>query len=418
PTLGQLAIAGVTFLNAWSSPTCSPTRAGLFTGRRSFHHTVYDPSRPNLPFTETTIAQLLSPVGYPSGLFGKWHLGNPNGVPAGQGPLDFGWDRHYGGIEGDLSTSYTNWHKVENTNAFISTNHATRENVTDALTWIRSRGDSNWMATVAFNASHWVSGGGLPLRLEMPPAAYRVRIDDGGRGTYRSMLEYLDIQLARLLAGIPPAVMEKTTVIFLGDNGTDSQLGVNHHFSASRSKGSLYEGGVNVPLIVADGYGRVHRQELTFPLPSSLTARTGRINWPARFNTNLVQTMDVFATVAAIANADSFSGTDSVSLIPYLQQVTATPQRTNTLAETRTVAWTTCGDRGWNIAIRDTTHKLHVRNYGSTVESYELYDLTVDRWELNNIWNRTNATFIAIRDTLRSGIGTELGASACPKISP
>lgn len=414
PTIAQLANAGVTFLNACSSPTCSPTRAGLFTGRRSFRHRVYDPVRPNLPAAETTIAQVLSPVGYPAGLFGKWHLGDPGANPPGHGPLDFGWDRHYGALAGELSTSYTNWNKVENTNAFISTNHATVENVTDALAWIQGRGDSNWMATVAFNAPHWVSGGGRPIHLEMPPAAYRVRADDGGRGTYRSMLEHLDIQLARLLAGIDRSVLEKTTIIFLGDNGTDDELGVNYHFAANHSKGTLYEGGVNVPLIIADGYALAHRQDLPFPLPSSISSRVGRVNSPGRFNTNLVQTIDIFATVAEITGGNGSSGDDSVSLIPYLRGVSATPQRTNTLAETRTTTWAACGDTGWNIAIRDNTYKLQVRNYGAANRRYELYDLSVDRWELTNIWNPANAALVSIRDTLLAALTAQLGTSACP----
>ena len=414
PTITQLAGAGVTFLNACSSPTCSPTRAGLFTGKRSFRHLVYDPARPNLPFTETTIAQVLSPSGYLSGLFGKWHLGDPGAIPPGQGPVDFGWERHYGALEGALSTSYTNWHKVENTIAFTSTNHATMENVTDALAWIQARGTSNWMATVAFNAPHWVSGGGKPIHLEMPPAAYRVRVDDGGRATYRSMLEHLDIQLARLLAGIDASVLEKTTVIFVGDNGTDSELGVNYHFSRSHSKGTLYEGSVNVPLVIADGYAFVHREELPFPLPSTTSSRIGRVNWPGRFNTNLVQTMDIFATVAAIAGGDASSGLDSISLIPYLRNIAAAPQRTNTLAETRTVTWTECGNNGWNIAIRNATHKLHVRNYGPVNARYELYDLSVDRWERLDIWTPANAALVAIRDTLLAAVDAQFGSAACP----
>ena len=416
PSVARLARAGVTFLNACSSPTCSPTRAGLFTGRRSFRHEVYSPARPNLPFTETTIAEVLNAEGYLSGLFGKWHLGNPSAVPAGQNPLSFGWNRHYGALNGDLSTSYYSWDKVEDNVSLTSTTYASLENVDDALAWISARSNSTWMATVAFNSPHWSSGPG-GLQLEMPPAAYRARVDDGGRGTYRSMLENVDLQILRLLLGINRDVLDRTTIIFMGDNGTDEELGVNYHFSSAHSKATLYEGGVNVPLIIADGSAWTFRGEEEFPWFPWLTkssSKIGHVTSPGRFNTNLVQTMDIFATAAAIAGGDASSGDDSVSLIPYLNSGVAAAQRTHTLAETRTPGWTTCGDAGWNISIRDTTYKLHVRNYGSATESYELYDLSTDRWELTDIWNAADATLVAIRDGLLGAIATELGTSACP----
>lgn len=84
------------------------------------------------------------------------------------------------------------------------------------------------------------------------------------------------------------------------------------------------------------------------------------------------------------------------------------------LTETRTAAWVACGDPGWNIAIRDATHKLHVRNYGAPNQRYELYDLSVDRWELNNIWSPLNAALLPIRDALLAAIDAQLGSAACP----
>jgi hypothetical protein len=112
---------------------------------------------------------------------------------------------------------------------------------------------------------------------------------------YEAMVEALDTELGRLLAGIPPDVRARTTVIFLGDNGTDACL------SPLPAKSTLYERGINVPFIVA----------------GSQVAHPGECE-------ALVNASDVFATVAEVAGVDlaaAFPGVtlDSVSILPYLR---------------------------------------------------------------------------------------------------
>lgn len=387
PTLWRLATAGVTFVNAWSSPTCSPTRAGLYTGTCSFRHGVYSPTQPNLPATATTIAQVLNGAGYTSGLFGKWHLGDPTATPAGLTPIDFGWDRHYGSWGGML-TSYYDWKKVtDTTTAMVSgdDHYATHENVNDALAWIGAQ-TGPWMSTVAFNAGHWAQKTGLGEYYEMPPdgCPYKTRTGGTDKETYRSMLECMDRSISELLAGIDPVVLANTTIIFMGDNGTDGPI--TDHFPTSpvsHAKASLYEGGVHVPLIIADGYAYLHRRES----PSMpFTPGSGRVASPGRFERSVVQTMDLFATIARIGGGDASTGLDSVSMVPYLNSAWAAPQRSMVFAETRTTGWTE-GANGWNVAMRDEVHnhKLIIKNYGSCTPTYELYDLANDRWETDDL---------------------------------
>lgn len=402
-TISQLANAGVTFLNAWSSPVCSPTRACLYTGNHSFRHGVYSPETDKaiLPTTfkiygietdTTTIAKVLSDHGYSNGLFGKWHLGEDEG----NGPVDFDWDRHYGALGGSLD-DYFSWQKVEddtkgghNVIAPLTTDYATSVNTDDALNWITSQ-TGPWMATVAFNAPHdpWD---------DWPPdgCAYKDRTlasaTESSRAKYRSMLECLDRSVGDLLAGIPTDVLEQTTIIFMGDNGTPMDTTatppepMSEHFTEKdkdgnyRVKDSPYEGGVNVPLIIADGYTYLHHGQ-----ESSWTKGRGRVVSPGRFETSLVQTLDIFATCREIGRATVSAGVDSVSMVPYLSSASASSQRDYIFAESRndfgpTDTWT-CKDAGWDVAIRDHQYKLIVKNYGSNDERYELYDLINDRWE-------------------------------------
>jgi arylsulfatase A-like enzyme len=78
PNLDRLHHEGVRFLDFHVSPTCSPTRSALMTGRHEFRngvtHTILE--RERLTLRATTIAQALKTAGYTTGIFGKWHLGD------------------------------------------------------------------------------------------------------------------------------------------------------------------------------------------------------------------------------------------------------------------------------------------------------------------------------------------------------
>jgi autotransporter-associated beta strand protein len=368
PTIDRLAASGVTFLNAWSSPTCSPSRAGFYTGTASFRHGVYSPNAPNLATNATTIAHVLGANGYANGLFGKWHLGDDESHL----PFAFGWNRHEGGLEGDLP-DYYDWTKTINVNDTTGrssthvtvTNYATHENVANALTWIGAQ-TTPWMTTMTFNAPHWANDGTGTYYQFPPDGCANATRGSTDKAKYRSMLECADTSLNDLLSGIDSNALAQTTIILIGDNGTEREI--TDHFPAGHNKSSLYEGGINVPLIIADGYTFLHGTQ------SPWAKGLGRVVSPGRFETNIVQTMDVFATAAEIGRGDASCGVDSVSMVPYLSSAAATPCRAVTFAETYSG-----GD--WNVAVRNQTHKLIVTDYCGSAPTYELYDLTTDRWE-------------------------------------
>ncbi len=364
----KLADSGITFTNAWSNPVCSPTRAGFLTGQHSFRTGVTDAADPDLPLAQDTLPELLnSTTTYKSGLFGKWHLGDgeeTTSPPNTNGPQNQGFDIHQGILGGGV-TSYASWTKFENGSAATATEYPTRANVRDAFNWIDTQ-TGNWFAIVAFNAPH------TPLHLPtvtcdgvVPDAD----VDEDMTDTQKvfRMIECMDRHIGWLLVNLK-GVLEDTTVIFIGDNGTEGNTNLSPFADSLKSsfKGNVYEGGIRVPFIVSDGYHYEHGTEA--PLSSGL----GRIVSPGRDEAGLVHTVDIFDTVIKIAGETSADGLDSVPLIPYLENATAGTKRDYVYTDR-------CSDltgTQFQAAIRDNDHKLiYIEDSTTTTELYETSDL-------------------------------------------
>ncbi|MDE0002370.1 MAG: sulfatase-like hydrolase/transferase, partial [Rhodospirillaceae bacterium] len=170
---------------------------------------------------------------------------------------------------------------------------------------------------------------------------------------FLAQVEAMDTLIGQLLDGIPPDVMENTYVIFLGDNGTDKWADPPAPRDAARVKMTVYEGGVNVPLIVT-GPG----------------IAGGRVERP------LAHVVDLFATVLELAEANPETvlprslTIDSVSMAPDLFEEDLPSRRSWVLSEGRVGTFN-------GIAIRDERYKLLLMN-----ESEEFYDIEADPNEL------------------------------------
>ena len=288
--LDKLAREGVRFKNFWAQPVCSPTRATLMTGRYGFRTGIGRPvgsgampappekpawapaeysggrntpraspsaadralPRPFLLPEEFTLPMALKAnpdLGYSTGAIGKWHLAD-----AGNGWINHpnlaGFD-HFAGLMDGGPESYFAWNKVVNGEVIGKVGYTPADKVDDAIAWLDTQDENPWFLWFAFNLGHTP----LHLPLEEHWQSDYSDIDPSERNqenfqaSFSAMMEAMDTQIDRLLASLDADVRENTYVIFMGDNGTYDPV-VSAPFRHGHAKGTVYEGGVNVPLIV------------------------------------------------------------------------------------------------------------------------------------------------------------------------
>jgi arylsulfatase A-like enzyme len=292
PVLDQLAADGLLFRNAWANPMCSPTRATMLTGRYSWRTGLGIAMGPvasdALPLDELTLPELLPPA-YGAAAVGKWHLGNDL-----THPQETGFQHHWGSMAGGPASlgggsDYYDFKKNVDGVEVQSTTYATTDTVDDALTLMGMLGEP-WLLWVGFNAAH------IPFH-KPPPALHTYNLPAQIAGNEpihsKAAIEAMDTEIGRLLASMDPAVRANTVVVVVGDNGPVSAA-VTAPWDPAKAKKTVFDGGLRVPLLVS-GPGVAQGAECTA----------------------LVNTTDLFATVADVTGAVPPAGTDSTSLVPY-----------------------------------------------------------------------------------------------------
>lgn len=314
PNVDRLARDGVLFRNAYSYATCSPARAAMLTGRFGRRYGLgkfisVRSDRYELPIAALTIPEMLalSDFDYDHSAVGKWHLASRHTGSDNKHPLVSGFRWHAGSF-GNVG-QYTRWEKLVDGKATTSHRYATTDTIDDAISRVDTMHEPFFM-WVALNAVH------RPLHI--PPThlhSSRPGLERTGPvpEVHDAMVEAMDTEIGRLLDAIPPDVRERTTIIFLGDNGTYKKA-ILPPLSQEHSKGTLWEGGVNVPFIV------------TGPAVSRRGSESAA----------LVHVVDVFATVADIAGVPLAALTnpngaplviDGKSLMPHVRDPNAKSSR-------------------------------------------------------------------------------------------
>ncbi|MFT5583500.1 MAG: arylsulfatase A-like enzyme [Cognaticolwellia sp.] len=293
PTIETLCETGMVLDQAYAAPLCSPTRAMLMTGRYGFRTgvgTVIERTEPGLSSDEYSLFDALEEGGYSTALVGKWHI-------SGQGddddhPATLGVPEYFGLISGSVA-SYYSWPAVHNGLSIQMDTYATTALADHAVSWLETQ-DGPWFLWLAFNAPH------TPFHL--PPAELHSQTDLTGseedisrnpQDYYRATLEALDSELGRVLDSLPEEQSANTVVVFMGDNGTPGKVAADV-YDARGAKGSIYEGGTHVPMVVAGPDVQVGRSDA------------------------LVSAPDVYATVLELAGLP-IPEVDGVSFLPALQ---------------------------------------------------------------------------------------------------
>jgi len=346
PNIDALAAQGLLFRNAWACPLCSPTRATILTGRYGFRtgvgaNILANGDAPELDLEETTLPEVLS--GYTSVALGKWHLGRDLLHPNDSGFAHFAGTLHNLDRIGDDPPSYFQWTKVVDGVESVSTTYATTDTADDAIAAFQSL-PQPWFVYCCFHAPH------DPFHAP-PPELHNYDLqgdpEDDVPLFVRAAIEAMDTEIGRMLSFLP----SDTVVIFVGDNGTEDKA-VDPPTVSGRNKGTPYEGGVNVPLIVK-GPGVV---------PGECAA--------------LVDATDLFATLVELAGA-SHPTEDSISLVPYFADPARPSLREWVYAET-------FGPHPFRRAYRGERYKL-IRQRSPGNESEELYDLLADPLETTDL---------------------------------
>lgn len=364
PHLDALAASGVRFTDFLASPTCSPSRAALMTGRHEFRsrvtHTIE--GRNILQAGVPTMADAFAKAGYRTGIFGKWHLGETSPFH----PLDRGFQHALlvgGGATGQTSDFWGNTmfdpHLQENREWKPFKGYMTDIFVEEALQWIRS-GKQPWFCFLPLNAPHeplqigdeWVKpylDAGLPETL----------------AKFYGMIANLDSELGQMLAELAKDGLERETiVIFLGDNGTAFGGAPRPEFfngGLRGTKGCAYQGGVRIPAV---------------------------FSWPGHFPADrTVNTLgslyDILPTLAEACSLDlsGFPPIDGRSLLPILLAGQQPADWTDRIVPTHVGRWNS-GTPEDQIGL----HTSSVRNQRySLVDGTELFDLQADPGQTKDI---------------------------------
>ncbi|KAF2516982.1 sulfatase-like hydrolase/transferase [Flavobacterium foetidum] len=359
PQIDSLAASGVTFTDGYvSSSICSPSRAGLITGRyqERFGHEFQPGDRypknnleyyafkylintdnwrlnpkityPNnasiatqgLPQSEITFADLAKRKGYSTAIIGKWHLGHNKGFF----PLDRGFDYHYGFYQAfslfapeDDNPDIINHHHKDFTDKVIwgqgrvgigkirrdttiidEKEYLTEKFADEAEAFIDKNKDKPFLLYVPFNAPH------TPFQVRKKYYDRFPHVKDENKRVYFAMISALDDAIGRIRAKVRKEGLEENTlIIFASDNGGADYTFATTNAPLKGGKFSHFEGGVNVPFA---------------------------LSWKGKIKPNTVyktpvSTLDIFTTIAAAIHSDLpkdriYDGVDLVSTVEQNKQ--------------------------------------------------------------------------------------------------
>ena len=362
PNIDSIAKGGVRFTQGYvSGPYCSPTRAGLMTGRYQtrFGHEFNAGGAAGLgdnfglPLSETTFANRMKELGYATCAIGKWHLGGrPEHLP-----MKRGFDEFFGTVANTPFFNPPNFidsRKSNEVSPVMDEKFYTTDAYSErAVDWIEKHKGGPFFLYVPFNAQH------APLQATEKYLSRFPNIADENRRTFAAMMSAMDDAVGRVLKKVRDIGQEENTLVFFfSDNGGPTAQTTSSNGPLRGFKATTWEGGVRIPFC-AQWKGRI---------PAGRT-----------YEHPIIQ-LDILPTAIAAAGGkvDPAWKLDGVDLLPYL-----TGENRNKPHET--LYWR-FGDQ-W--AIRHGDYKLVVGNEpGSPAtkdKRAELINLSADIGESKNL---------------------------------
>lgn len=370
--IDRLAREGMHFTQAYAGSTvCAPSRCSLMTGMHNGHNRVRD----NVPLgiflqpDDFTIAELLKQAGYRTGGIGKYSLGNPGswGIPIYQG-----FDYYYGQLNQSQAHFYYPHYVWENDNVVLLSGNRgekkqqyTHDLYTDkALDFINKHSQHPFFLYLAYTIPHFS---------DYPPDSpdyYIVPSDEpySGRNwpqiskNYAAMVTRLDRDVGRIMNKLKDLGLDRQTlVIFTSDNGPMKKY-IKEVYEFFDSNGTLkggkrdmYEGGIRVPFIVR-WKGVVNKSTVT---------------------DDIIAFWDIMPTIAEVIGYPAKIHTDGLSFLPVLKGRAKKAHQF--------LYWDYGHTRGrYSQAVRYNKYK-GIRYHTEKETSFELYDLSKDPGENNNI---------------------------------
>ncbi|SFS40246.1 Arylsulfatase A [Zhouia amylolytica] len=377
PNINKLAQEGMTFTRGYASAAnCAPSRACLMSGQNTPRHGIYtvansdrgdSRTRKIIPIQNTTvlkdsvitIAEMLKAVGYNTGTFGKWHLG--------EDPRTQGFNVNIGGGEqgNPGAKGYFAPYNVPSIGQGLNGENLTERLTTEAISFMEEAKETPFFVYLPYYAVH------TPLQtLKKLEEKYTEKGGDEFQhnAKYAGMVETVDTNIGRILSFLKEKGLEENTlVIFTSDNGGIRDVSFQDPLRAG--KGSYYEGGIRVPYI--------------FKWKNVIAANTKSIE--------PITNLDIYPTLKEISGSKvSNTILDGISLLPALKGGELPDRELYFHFPIYLQAYKPKTDQGRDPLFRtrpgsviiDGDWKLH---HFFEDDEYELYNLNEDLGEQNNL---------------------------------
>lgn len=360
PHIDSLAAHGVRCSSGYVSHSfCSPTRAGLMTGRyqQRFGHEnnpawLPEDTKVGLPVSQTTIADVMKSAGFVTGAIGKWHLGAaPCFHPNERGFVEYfgflgGGHIYLPGLKGGVEYTVP---LLRNKEPLELKEYMTDVLSREAAAFVARHKTEPFYLYVAYNAVH------TPLQAPEKHLSRFTSIADERRRAYAAMTSAMDDGIGLILRALRDNGLERDTMVwFFSDNGGPPyNVSPTHNNPLRGNKGTLYEGGIRVPFVV----------QWRGELPEGTVYEQPVIS------------LDVLPTAATLAGAKLPDGLklDGVNIVPHLKgEAKESPHER--------LFWRTGGGAAW--AVREGRYKLLKPGKDAAPQ---LFDLNSDIGEAKDI---------------------------------